>query len=88
MYQTLPHGPAESGASPSHRSGELGDHTQSQEIRSQTTSEEISGVALISCALGAGLTQCITLLLDFKVKAASLAIPFLSFTDHLTPHNT
>lgn len=33
VYQTLPHGPAESGARPRHHSAELGDHTQAQEAR-------------------------------------------------------
>lgn len=35
VYETLPHGPAESGASPRHHSAELGDHTQAQKARLQ-----------------------------------------------------
>ena len=83
----MPHGPGESRAGPSHRSGELGGHAHAQEIRGQTISGDVSGVALIYCALGAGPTQHIILLFGFKVKAVCLAIPFLAVSAHPAPHS-
>ena len=83
----MPHGPGESQAGPSHPSGELGGHAHAQEIRCQTISGDVSGVALIYGALGAGPTQLITLLFGFKVKAVCLAIPFLAVSDHQAPRS-
>lgn len=92
MEETLPHagqgvldpslGPGESQAGRSHRSGELGGHTHTQEIRGQIISGDVSGVVRVYCPLGAGPTQHTSLLFGFKGKAVCLAITFLAASGH------
>lgn len=75
-------------ASPIPHTGELRNHVHASEIRDQTTIRgDVSGAALIYCAVGAGPTQFIILFFAFEVRAVCLAILFLAVSSHSVPHN-
>lgn len=83
VYETLPHGPAESGPVPDTPLLNLG-----TTLRHRKPDYRWGGKWGSTDFLCLGSWPYpTTLWLDFKVKAASLAIPFLSFPDLLTTHN-